>query len=1114
MFKARATKAVRSFMLAITMLLSIYASGQQSLYDTKNWRFLNPTPMGFTFFDIDFVDNNQVFAVGSEGGIARSTDGGKNWLYGAFTFQTSAGLLARPTIYDIHAVNSQIAYVVGNQGMMAKTTDGGSTWNFVRTPLYAKGRNINSVWFTSATTGYIGGQHNTPDSLPKVYVTRDGGSTWDSLAAPSGPMSRIGYVNNSRVGSSLVPVTAKDKEILRIKFINDTIGYVSGSGLSTYLPIPNVNSTTGIPTGTNTSTGGHHASLVWKIASGRVIDYSTSKERVGYGGVMVSPVTVSSRWGQPTIQATTQSYRAMHVENDSTVLLMSSNNNIVIRIKTGRNDSTSNPATGGKDAGVFEVLNFPFPPLNAPSIPNPQKLLISNPYNILKAPNGKLMAPGNFGQMATSTDGGANWVMESTLPAGRNYSSNATWAIDVSPAGKFLVMGTQGVMADSIAGGKWQSTYVSEPIAASHMKLEFADCNTAIASGGSSVSVTVDGGKTWVNRSRQDFANLYININGMSFPAPNRAYFATSAGTVYLSTDQGQTMDPLFNDPNFQLNDVATIGQDSIWTVGYSSFSVPTASRTSAIFRSIDKGVTWQKLGTFPVGSTAPNLSKITFPNRTTGYVAGSRGGIFKTTDGGTTWINVSPAAYAGSVSMTYTEIQALDANTVFVIGNAFPNKLVFKTTDGGATWANISGNIDALGVPNLVGLQMHDANNGYVSTGSQLLITNNGGTSWSLNISPSSSIFETIAFQPRIVPAGTPFNRRKLIATGFTVPGASGQILEFGDTTLINLNATVAATAATCANPSAGTVTVTVTGGVGPFTYSMDGTTFQVSNVFTGVTRGDKTVTIKEGICGKTITRNVTVPFTDNLTLTGPKDTTVCAGGSFTLRASSNNSATTYAWTPSTGLGSPTAAVTTASVSANTTFTVTATLNGCVKTATATVTARPNPTVNAGPDQTIMVGEEVILSGTSSILPRTITWAPAMNVVNPNILVTAARPSQTTNYTLTVVEANTGCTASDNMVVNVIPYCVKAMNAFTPNGDGINDRWMLTTSDQCTRNITVNVFNRYGHLVYSNPNYNNNWEGTVNGKPLADGTYYYTVKYTLINGRIIEQKGDVTILR
>jgi photosystem II stability/assembly factor-like uncharacterized protein len=465
-------------------------------------------------------------------------------------------------------VNNQTAYAVGNQGMMAKTTDGGANWTFVRTPLYAKGRNINTVWFTSPTSGYIGGQHNTPDSLPKVYVTRDGGNTWDSIAAPTGPMSRIGYVNNPRVGSSLVPVTAKNKEILRIKFVNDSIGYVSGSGLSTYLPIPNVNSTTGIPTGTNTSTGGHHASLLWKIASGRLIDYSTTKERIGYGGVTVSPVTVSSRWGTPSIGAQTQSYRAMHIENDSTVLIMSMNNNIVLRVRTGRKDSTSNPATGGKDAGAYEVLNFPFPPSSAPSIPTPQKLLVSNPYNILKAPNGKLMAPGNFGLMATSTNGGVNWIMESSLPAGNNFSNNGTWAIDMSPAGKFLVMGTQGVFADSIAGGKWKTSYQSNPLSATHTELEFADCNMAIAAGGASITSTTDGGKTWVDRRREDFASLNINIVGLAYPSTKKAFFSTSAGSIYESVDQGNTMDPVFIDNSYQMNEMTSVGTDSLWVTG------------------------------------------------------------------------------------------------------------------------------------------------------------------------------------------------------------------------------------------------------------------------------------------------------------------------------------------------------------------------------------------------------------------------------------------------------------------------------------------------------------------------------------------------------------------
>ena len=76
--------AWRRALIALVCLswFSEVAVAQQSLFDTKNWRFMNPTLMGFTFFDVDFVDNSQVFAVGSEGGIAKSTDGGSTWTYG------------------------------------------------------------------------------------------------------------------------------------------------------------------------------------------------------------------------------------------------------------------------------------------------------------------------------------------------------------------------------------------------------------------------------------------------------------------------------------------------------------------------------------------------------------------------------------------------------------------------------------------------------------------------------------------------------------------------------------------------------------------------------------------------------------------------------------------------------------------------------------------------------------------------------------------------------------------------------------------------------------------------------------------------------------------------
>ena len=79
----------------LVMMLSIFSliAGAQG-YNTTDWRFSNPQKFGFTVFDLDFVDNNNVIAVGSEGGIARSTDGGATWTYGVFTYNTPTGYLS------------------------------------------------------------------------------------------------------------------------------------------------------------------------------------------------------------------------------------------------------------------------------------------------------------------------------------------------------------------------------------------------------------------------------------------------------------------------------------------------------------------------------------------------------------------------------------------------------------------------------------------------------------------------------------------------------------------------------------------------------------------------------------------------------------------------------------------------------------------------------------------------------------------------------------------------------------------------------------------------------------------------------------------------------------
>ena len=85
--------------------------------------------------------------------------------------------------------------------------------------------------------------------------------------------------------------------------------------------------------------------------------------------------------------------------------------------------------------------------------------------------------------------------------------------------------------------------------------------------------------------------------------------------------------------------------------------------------------------------------------------------------------------------------------------------------------------------------------------------------------------------------------------------------------------------------------------------------------------------------------------------------------------------------------------------------------------------------------------------------------------------------------------------------------------NAFTPNGDGINDTWTIDGLDTY-RNSSLKVYNRWGQLVYSNTGvYAHDWNGTgKSGKDLPTGTYYYVI--TLNQNGKENVAGDVTIIR
>lgn len=1038
-------------LLAILFLLFTMVAAGQGFYNTTNWRFSNPKQFGFAVIDMDFFDNNNGIAVGANGGIAYTKNGGTTWSYGNFSFINQSGLQTSTSFQDVHFISATTAYAVGSNGCMAKTTDGGVTWNRVNNPLFANARNVNTVWFLNENKGYIGGQHNnTPDLTPKLYFTLNGGATWDSISAPVGGKTRVGYVNNP-VGSFLWDINAKDKELYRIIFWDDNTGYICGSGLSTFEPIPNVSSTSPCnPTGTNTSTGSHHASLLWKFSNGTLTDYSISKERLGYNGIYTTlPGACNYRYASNSIH--TQTYKAMHIIDANNVLLVSLNNNIVVRVNTAPGAITPNiNAPGVNEIGTYQLLNAPTPPQNNSSalgapIPANPAFGFSQPTNIVKAANGKLFTNVNspvlfpVNRMMTSADNGATWREERWLPTGRNYSEFGGQAIDILPSGKFVAAGQNGVISDSIPGGLWNSTYV-QGTTGSFNKMDVADCNNIIAAGGGTIARTRDGGKTWDQVVRQDFINLNISINSVAYATgnPAKAYFATSVGNIYRTTDMNvappalPTIDPVYSLSGFQMWDVATSGNDSVWVCGYTP--TPSTAQVSRVFRSTNGGNTWSQATAFPSNPSATNylLRHIEFPTSLVGYVSGTRDTLWKTTDGGVTWNKLPLPTPGVTPQITYNDMFALDANTVFLAGNGFPRKAIFRTTDGGNTWQDITGNALAIfPVGNFNSVVFHDINNGYVGCAGGFLVTSNGGVTWRIDQTASPTNHTSIAFAPKKVPAGTPAANRRLFSVGVF----SNHILEYGDTTNLNVSSSELMVSS-CNNTANGSITVIAAGGIPPYTYSIDGGAFQSTGTFNNVSAGNHTITIRDFACGL-ITKTVIVPV------------------------------------------------------------------------------RPAPSVSAGPDKTIVEGDEVMLQGSSSGNPATIVWAPNNTILSAgNTLTPIVRPLTSTTYTMTVTDAN-GCISADNAQVTVLPYCLKVMNAFTPNGDGTNDRWIVTNNGGlCVTNVYVTVFNRYGGEVYVNPNYQNNWDGTYKGSPVPDATYYYVITYTLFNGRKVTVKGDVTILR
>ena len=160
-----------------------------------------------------------------------------------------------------------------------------------------------------------------------------------------------------------------------------------------------------------------------------------------------------------------------------------------------------------------------------------------------------------------------------------------------------------------------------------------------------------------------------------------------------------------------------------------------------------------------------------------------------------------------------------------------------------------------------------------------------------------------------------------------------------------------------------------------------------------------------------------------------------------------------------------------------------------------------------AGPDAEIAQGGSTQLDASGG---TTYDWSPTSGLSGNGIPDPIANPSSSTTYAVTTTI--NGCTYTDTVVVEVVRL-VNPPNTFSPNADGRNDTWEVPGIQDYPGSVVM-IYDRWGQRVFNSNGYREPWDGTRNGRPLSEGTYYYYIQLNPEEGRADPYTGFISIIR
>nr|MBS0038426.1 gliding motility-associated C-terminal domain-containing protein [Saprospiraceae bacterium] len=177
---------------------------------------------------------------------------------------------------------------------------------------------------------------------------------------------------------------------------------------------------------------------------------------------------------------------------------------------------------------------------------------------------------------------------------------------------------------------------------------------------------------------------------------------------------------------------------------------------------------------------------------------------------------------------------------------------------------------------------------------------------------------------------------------------------------------------------------------------------------------------------------------------------------------------------------------------------------------------------VDLGEDKTINLGDEVQINAWVNDLESNLEdyyFSPGDWLNCTYCMSTISKPLETITYEFTVVGKD-GCEASDEITIFVDDDVnIYVPNIFSPNKDGINDRFYIFADSGVREIEEFKVFDRWGNKVFENYEFQPNdplhgWDGTFKGQDMNPAVFAFYAIVSLENGGSVMLKGDVTLVR